>query len=107
MKPKTPYEHFLYWKLAIAKASGKALISIVLSLAQALNGTDWGNLTPTQKFITLSLAVGTGWAVIDAFLDQTMNTLAEKSKRPLAQDGSTDTVVETTTTTEVKNEKTD
>lgn len=65
----------LYWKLAIFRVMGKALVAMVLSAAQALNGLEWSAFNPTQKFICVALAVGTGWAIIDAFLDQTLSRI--------------------------------
>lgn len=73
---------WLYWKLAIFRVSGKTAMAIALSLAQALNGVLWSDFTPTQKFVTVVLALGTGWAIIDAFLDSTMGEL---KKRPNAE----------------------
>ena len=70
----------LYWKLAIFRVTGKALMAIALSVAQGLNGVSWGDFTPTQKFVTVTLAAGTGWAIIDAFLDQTLNLIRRNPK---------------------------
>lgn len=99
---KTFTEKVIYWRLAVTKASGKALIAMIMSMAQALNGLEWHNLNGTQQFIAFSLAIGAGWSVIDAFLDTTMQTLSEKEKQAIAKDtAAPDAVVETTTTTEV------
>ena len=63
----------LYWKLAAFRISGKAMIAVALSVAQGLNGIlHWNDLTETQQFVMVALAVGAGWAIIDAFLDTTM-----------------------------------
>lgn len=69
----------VYWKLAIFRVSGKALIAVALSIAQGLNGVNWYEFTGTQKFVTVTLAVGSGWAIVDAFLDTTMGELRKKA----------------------------
>lgn len=66
---------FLYWRLAAYRASGKAVIAVVLSIAQALNGMNWSDFTPTQKFVAVALGLAAGWAVIDAFADQTLSEI--------------------------------
>lgn len=66
---------FIYWQLAIFRVSGKALIAIALSIAQGLNGAQWNQFTGTEKFVAIVLALGSGWAIIDAFLDTTMNEI--------------------------------
>ena len=96
-------EQLVYWRLAVTKAAGKALIAVIMSIAQALNGLEWHNLSGTQQFITFSLALGAGWSVVDAFLDTTMHSLSDKEKAAIAKDtNSPNAVVETTTITEVK-----
>lgn len=86
MRKKTAWEKLMYWKLAVVKASGKAFVAMVLSMAQALNGADWPGFSPTQKFCALALAVGSGWAVIDAFLDQSMARLSADDKTLIARE---------------------
>lgn len=58
-------------------------MAIVLAVAQALNGAEWSSFTPTQKFVCVALACGTGWSIIDAFLD---TTLAEIKQHPHSLD---------------------
>lgn len=65
----------IYWKLAIFRVSGKAMIAIALAIAQGLNGANWSDFTPTQQFVSIVLAVGSGWSIIDAFLDQTLSNI--------------------------------
>lgn len=67
----------IYWRLAIFRVSGKAVIAMVLSAAQALNGVEWSTFTATQKFICIALAVGSGWSIIDAFIDQTLSRIQD------------------------------
>ena len=76
----------LYWRLALFKVSGKALVSCVLSVASTLNGADWRDFTGTQKFLAIAAALGAMWTVIDAFLDNTMSDL--KANDPFVGDGS-------------------
>jgi hypothetical protein len=66
----------LYWKLAIAKVSGKALLAGALSVAQTLNGVSWDSFSPSEKFVAIVTALGIMWAIVDAFLDTTMSQLA-------------------------------
>ncbi len=65
----------LYWQLAISRVTGKAVMAVALSLAQGLNGVNWSDFTPTQKFVLVVLAIGTGWSIVDAFMDSTMSDL--------------------------------
>lgn len=100
---KTAWENVLYWKLAATKCLGKALLGIILSMAQALNGLNWEDQKPTQKFIMIALALGQGWSIVDAFLDQTMSILSKNEKTAIARDTApADAVVRTETITEVK-----
>lgn len=77
---------WLYWRLAIFRVTGKAAMAVALSIAQGLNGVRWVDFTSTQKFVTVTLAIGTGWAIIDAFLDNTMTDLRKKVD-PLPSNG--------------------
>lgn len=90
----------MYWKLAITKCFGKAMVGFILSMAQALNGLEWSNQSGTQQFIMMALAVGSAWSIVDAFLDTTMQRLSETDKKAIASEMSrvlTDAVVTTTT----------
>lgn len=96
----------LYWRLALFKVSGKALLALAVSLVTTLNGAEWSQFTPTQKLVGVITALGAMWLVIDAFLD---TTLAELKKHPEGlgiPNGDTKIVKHTeldeTTTTEVK-----
>ena len=82
---------FLYWKLAIAKCGGKALMAVINSVVATLNGVEWNTFTPTQQFVAVATALGAGWLVIDAFLDQTMSRLSESDKRQIAAETTTQT----------------
>lgn len=70
----------IYWKLAILKVSGKALVALFASIVATLNGVEWTNFTGTQKFIAIGCGLTAMWTVIDAFLNDTMASL--KSNRP-------------------------
>lgn len=100
---RTAWENVMYWKLAVIRCFGKAMIGVVLSAAQALNGLDWEKQSPTQQFVMIALAAGQGWSVVDAFLDNTMQAISEKEKHAIAKDTTAaDAVVRTETITEVK-----
>jgi len=94
---RTAWETVMYWKLAIAKVTGKASLAVVLAIAQALNGVEWSSFTPTQKFCCIALAIASGWAIIDAFLDSTMARLSADSGQDTTVTRRTDTVVQQTT----------
>lgn len=79
-------DHFLYWKIAILKCLGKALMGLLFSLVATLNGSQWNEFTHTEKFIAIVSAVGAAWTVIDAFLDQTMARLRQGEDKPVAVD---------------------
>lgn len=70
-------EAWLYWKLAIFKCAGKAVMALIMSIVASLNGTEWSNFTPTQQFVAGAAALGSLWTVIDAFLNDTMAKLKE------------------------------
>lgn len=96
----------LYWRLALFRASGKALMALAMSLVTTLNGAEWSQFTPSQRFVAFVTAAGAMWLVIDAFVD---TTLAELKKHPDGlgiPNGDTKIVRHTeldeTTTTEVK-----
>ncbi len=76
---------FLYWKLAIAKCSGKSLMAGMNTLAASLSGTAWSSFTPTEQFVAVCHACGASWLVMDAFLDQTMSRLSEADKKDIAK----------------------
>ena len=78
----------LYWKLAILKVSGKALIAAVNSLVATLNGVQWEMFTTTQKFVAMATAGAAMWMVVDAFLDQSMGILTKEEKELIASDTS-------------------
>lgn len=68
---------FLYWKLAVFRVTGKSLMALALSITTTLNGAEWSQFTPTQKFVALVTGLGAMWLVIDAFLDQTINQIQQ------------------------------
>lgn len=68
---------FLYWKLATLRVTGKALMALALSITTTLNGAEWSQFTPTQKFVGIVTALGAMWLVIDAFLDQTLTQIQQ------------------------------
>lgn len=70
---------FLYWKLAIFRITGKALMAAAVSVVTTLNGAEWGQFTSTQKFVALVTALSAMWMVIDAFLDSTMGELRKEN----------------------------
>lgn len=68
----TTLQNLLYWKLVIFKTGGKAMMAGILSIAATLNGSDWSQFTATQKFLAIAAALGSMWAIVDAFLDTTI-----------------------------------
>lgn len=78
----------IYWKLALAKCLGKALMAAINSVVATLNGVEWNTFTPTQEFVAVATAFGASWLVIDAFLDQTMSHLSEAERTAIAAETS-------------------
>ena len=70
----------MFWKLAIAKCSGKALMALLMSVVATLNGMEWNDFLPTQKFVAICVALGAMWTVVDAFLSDTMSKLGDKAE---------------------------
>lgn len=87
-KRRTFTEGILYWKLAVTKCTGKALMAGINSIVATLNGVEWNTFTPTQKFVAFMTAAGAMWLVMDAFLDQTMSRLSEADKKAIATETS-------------------
>lgn len=83
---KTFTEQVLFWKLAILKCSGKAIMAGITSIVASLNGiTSWNDFTPTQQFIVLCTGLGSMWLVVDSFLDQSMARLNECAAKELKE----------------------
>lgn len=71
-----------YWKLAIFKVSGKALVALFTSIVASLNGAQWSQFTSTEKFVAIACGIAAMWNVVDAFLSDTMAKLrAEQPKQ--------------------------
>lgn len=68
---------WLYWKLALFRVSGKALMAGMTSVVATLNGSQWGGFSATEKFVAVITAMGAMWLVIDAFLDQTISRIEQ------------------------------
>lgn len=73
---------FLYWRLAIFRISGKALLAAAMSVVTTLNGAEWALFTATQKFVAIVTALGAMWMIIDAFLDSTMSEIRKTIPPP-------------------------
>lgn len=67
----------LFWKMSIVKCTGKALVAIANSIMATLNGVQWGDFTPTQKFIAITCGVVAGWTVVDAFLSESIANIRQ------------------------------
>lgn len=75
-----------YWKLGIAKATGKMLAAGANSLITTLNGVQWNTFTDSQKLVAL-LTMGIAmWQVMDAFLNNTMASLTAAEKAQIAHE---------------------
>lgn len=66
--------------MAILKVVGAAFMAALLSMVSTLNGIEWGDLSPTSKFVAIVIAIGQMWTVIAAFLNETMSELKAKKK---------------------------
>lgn len=67
----------VYWKMSIIKCTGKALFAVVNSIVATLNGVQWSDFTPTQKFVAIACGIAAGWTVVDAFLSDSMANLRQ------------------------------
>ena len=83
---KNAKDAILFWKMAIIKCSGKALMALLLSIVGTLNGVEWSEFTPTQHFIAIVVALGAMWTVVDAFLSDTMTKLQDEREEQIASD---------------------
>jgi len=72
---KTMMERILFWKLAMTKVTGKAILAGGNSIITSLNGAQWSDFTSSQRLVAYVSAYGAMWLVIDAFLDNTMHEL--------------------------------
>ena len=84
--PQSIVERMWFWRVAIGKASGKALAAGANSLITTLNGVQWMDFNASQKLVAL-LTMGIAmWQVMDAFLNTTMKELSATDKTEIAKE---------------------
>jgi len=66
---------FYYWRMALLRVTGKAIMAGIVSMAATLNGVEWSEFNPTERFVAIATGLGAMWLVVDAFLDQSMSRL--------------------------------
>lgn len=76
------WESMMYWKLAVIKCLGKAMVALFASIVATLNGVEWSTFTGTQKFIAIVCGITAMWTVVDAFLNETMSNLKDRHEPP-------------------------
>ena len=98
---QTVMQRILFWKLAMTKVSGKALLAGGNSVVTSLNGAQWADFTSSQRLVAYVSAYGAMWLVIDAFLDNTMHEL-KMTQADLAKIASETTTTESETNIKVE-----
>ncbi len=98
---QTVMQRILFWKLAMTKVSGKALLAGGNSVVTSLNGAQWADFTSSQRLVAYVSAYGAMWLVIDAFLDNTMHEL-KITQADLAKIASETTTTESETNIKVE-----
>ena len=66
--------------MAIVKAGLMAFLAGYTTLQTSLNGLEWGNISPTQKFILVCGIMAAMATSVVAFLDRTMSTIEKEQK---------------------------
>jgi phosphopantetheinyl transferase len=87
--PKSIGERIWFWRVAIGKATGKALAAGLNSMITTLNGVQWTTFTDSQKFVAFATMTIAMWQVMDAFLNTTMKELSESDKTQIAKETTT------------------
>ena len=68
------------WKIAIVKAALMAFLAGYTTLQTSLNGLEWANISPTQKFILICGVLAAMATSMVAFLDRTMSRIEAEQK---------------------------
>ena len=84
--PTSIAERIWFWRVAIGKASGKAIAAGLNSMITTLNGVQWSSFTDSQKFVAFATMCIAMWQVMDAFLNTTMKELSESDKTAIAKE---------------------
>lgn len=71
----------MFWKLAVAKLFSLCVMAAVSSITATLNGVEWGEFTPTQKFLAIAALVSAVMSNVLAFLSDTMSKLSNEAEQ--------------------------
>lgn len=78
---KSAGESLNVWKLAIFKAGLVAFLAGYTTLQTSLNGLEWGQISPTQRFILVAGIIASMATSIVAFLDRTISKIEGEQKQ--------------------------